>query len=140
MALFGNRFPSRRAVKAACYRDEYAATDFTSASGCKYKVLAASTPLSLKPCAASVLMAINTQRRTERRSPSKLMQSRLRVQLFLPQKSGTRENTMVFVVAIVVGYAHLSRPSRAVGIVSFVNPEEVLCKWKGSVRRNGGVH
>ena len=37
---------------------------------------------------------------------------------------------MLLVMALVVGYAHLSRPSRAAGNVSFVNPEGALCKWK----------
>jgi len=57
MALFGNCFPSRHAVMAACYREEYA-TNFNLASGRKCKVFAASTPQLLKACAASVLIAM----------------------------------------------------------------------------------
>jgi len=57
MALFGNCFSSRHAVIAACYRDEYA-TNFNLASGCKYKVFAASTRQLLKTCAASALMVV----------------------------------------------------------------------------------
>ena len=57
MALLINCFPSRHAVMVACNRDE-CATNFNLASGCKYKVFAASTPQLLKTWAASVSMAI----------------------------------------------------------------------------------
>ena len=55
-----------------------------------------------------------------------------RVQVSLPQEKGhnKKRTQMILVVALVVGYAHLSRPSRAVGNVPFANPEGILCMFK----------
>ena len=38
MAPFGKRFPSRHAIIAACYQDEFA-TNFNLSNWCKYKPL-----------------------------------------------------------------------------------------------------
>ena len=94
------------------------ATNFNFTSGCKHKVFTASTPLVVKTCAASVLMAT-------------VVCKNCRVQVFLPQKKEHRKKRtqMLLVIVLVVGYAHLSRPSTEAGSVFFVNPEEARCKW-----------
>lgn len=46
----------------------------------------------------------------------------------------------IFCITLVVGYAHLSRPSQPEVDVFFVNPKKPLCEWKrGGVPYVGGA-
>jgi len=95
MALFGNCFPCRHAVIAACYRDEYA-TNFNLASGCKYKVFAASTPQLLKNLRSIRFDGGTSQRRggIEQKGGRRASwcKDKKRVQVLLPQKRDTGKN------------------------------------------------